>query len=104
MFEKRGSLSSACCYDVEKDNLAFFKVDEFLPNKIYYHGCLKIFLQITKWNGPELVGRTATIVHELEWVCSGCAKVLRFQTNRCPICRQLVGRLLEIKVNNGAED
>ncbi|KAI3748170.1 hypothetical protein L6452_11084 [Arctium lappa] len=55
MFEKRGSLSSACCYDVEKDNLAFFKVDEFLPNKIYYHGCLKIFLQITKWNGPEVI-------------------------------------------------
>ncbi|KAI3706651.1 hypothetical protein L6452_24535 [Arctium lappa] len=37
-------------------------------------------------------------------MCSGCAKVLRFQTNRCPICRQSVERLLEIKVNNGAED
>ncbi|XP_028776007.1 probable E3 ubiquitin-protein ligase LOG2 [Neltuma alba] len=33
-------------------------------------------------------------------LCSGCAKVLRFQTNRCPICRQPVERLLEIKVNN----
>lgn len=32
-------------------------------------------------------------------MCSGCAKVLRFQTNRCPICRQPVERLLEIKVN-----
>ncbi|PNY12031.1 putative E3 ubiquitin-protein ligase LOG2-like protein [Trifolium pratense] len=31
-------------------------------------------------------------------MCSGCAKVLRFQTNRCPICRQPVERLLEIKV------
>ncbi|XP_015575578.1 5'-nucleotidase domain-containing protein DDB_G0275467 isoform X2 [Ricinus communis] len=41
------------CYDTEKDTLAFTKVDEFLPNKIYYHGCLKSFLQITKWNGPE---------------------------------------------------
>ncbi|RVW30122.1 putative E3 ubiquitin-protein ligase LUL1 [Vitis vinifera] len=30
-------------------------------------------------------------------MCSGCAKVLRFQTDRCPICRQLVERLLEIK-------
>ncbi|GJS62793.1 probable E3 ubiquitin-protein ligase LOG2, partial [Tanacetum coccineum] len=30
-------------------------------------------------------------------MCSGCAKVLRFQTNRCPICRQPVERLLEIK-------
>ncbi|KAM7254789.1 hypothetical protein ACFE04_020030 [Oxalis oulophora] len=34
-------------------------------------------------------------------MCSGCAKVLRFQTDRCPICRQLVERLLEIKVNRG---
>ncbi|KAI3522985.1 hypothetical protein L1887_01037 [Cichorium endivia] len=37
-------------------------------------------------------------------MCNGCAKVLRFQTNRCPICRQPVERLLEIKVNNGGED
>ncbi|KAI7748514.1 hypothetical protein M8C21_020729 [Ambrosia artemisiifolia] len=37
-------------------------------------------------------------------MCSGCAKVLRFQTNRCPICRQSVERLLEIKVSSGAED
>eukprot|EP01018_Ginkgo_biloba_P031202 Gb_23799 [translate_table: standard] len=32
-------------------------------------------------------------------LCSECAKVLRFQTNRCPICRRPVERLLEIKVN-----
>lgn len=37
-------------------------------------------------------------------MCSGCAKVLRFQTNRCPICRQPVERLLEIKVNNGNDE
>ncbi|XP_004304422.1 PREDICTED: probable E3 ubiquitin-protein ligase LOG2 [Fragaria vesca subsp. vesca] len=37
-------------------------------------------------------------------MCSGCAKVLRYQTNRCPICRQPVERLLEIKVNNGPEE
>ncbi|KAL2933137.1 putative E3 ubiquitin-protein ligase LOG2 [Bienertia sinuspersici] len=37
-------------------------------------------------------------------MCSECAKVLRFQTNRCPICRQPVERLLEIKVNNGNEE
>ncbi|CAN4121556.1 unnamed protein product [Withania somnifera] len=35
-------------------------------------------------------------------MCSGCAKVLRFQTNRCPICRQPVERLLEIKVSDCA--
>ncbi|XP_076882011.1 putative E3 ubiquitin-protein ligase LOG2 [Bidens hawaiensis] len=33
-------------------------------------------------------------------LCSGCAKVLRFQANRCPICRQPVERLLEIKVSS----
>lgn len=43
------------CYDVEKDTLAFTKVDAFLPGKIYYQGCLKAFLQITKWNGPEVL-------------------------------------------------
>lgn len=37
-------------------------------------------------------------------MCSECAKVLRFQTNRCPICRQPVERLLEIKVNNGTDE
>lgn len=37
-------------------------------------------------------------------MCSGCAKLLRLQTNRCPICRQPVERLLEIKVNNKPEE
>ncbi|XP_028078677.1 5'-nucleotidase domain-containing protein DDB_G0275467 isoform X3 [Camellia sinensis] len=71
------------CYDEEKDTLAFSKVDSFLPGRVYYHGCLKSFLQITKWNGPEVIyfgdhlysdlrgpskagWRTAAIIHELE--------------------------------------
>ncbi|CAL5441255.1 unnamed protein product [Camellia sinensis] len=71
------------CYDEEKDTLAFSKVDSFLPNRVYYHGCLKFFLQITKRNGPEVIyfgdhlysdlqgpskagWRTAAIIHELE--------------------------------------
>lgn len=37
-------------------------------------------------------------------MCSSCAKVLRFQTNRCPICRHPVERLLEIKVSNDPEE
>ncbi|XP_029129922.1 5'-nucleotidase domain-containing protein DDB_G0275467 isoform X2 [Cajanus cajan] len=70
-------------YDTKKDTLTFTKVDKFLPDKIYYHGCLKSFLQITKWNGPEVIyfgdhlfsdlrgpskagWRTAAIIHELE--------------------------------------
>lgn len=31
-------------------------------------------------------------------MCSGCARMLRHQTNRCPICRTAVDGLLEIKV------
>jgi E3 ubiquitin-protein ligase MGRN1 len=31
-------------------------------------------------------------------MCSGCARMLRHQTNRCPICRTPVESLLEIKV------
>ncbi|KAL0919898.1 hypothetical protein M5K25_012024 [Dendrobium thyrsiflorum] len=71
------------CYDIEKDTLAFTAVDKFLPDQVYYHGCLKSFLQITKWNGPEVIyfgdhlfsdlrgpskagWRTAAIIHELE--------------------------------------
>lgn len=37
-------------------------------------------------------------------MCNGCAKVLALQSNRCPICRQPVGRFLEIKVSNGPDD
>ncbi|KAL0347203.1 UNVERIFIED_CONTAM: putative E3 ubiquitin-protein ligase LOG2 [Sesamum calycinum] len=34
-------------------------------------------------------------------MCSECAKMLTLQTNKCPICRQPVERLLEIKISNG---
>ncbi|KAL8136976.1 hypothetical protein V2J09_002977 [Rumex salicifolius] len=71
------------CYDAEKDTLGFTKVDAFDPNKIYYHGCLKSFLEITKWHGIEVMyfgdhllsdlrgpskagWRTAAIIYELE--------------------------------------
>eukprot|EP00250_Pteridium_aquilinum_P005883 c15907_g1_i1 orf=756-1799(+) len=37
-------------------------------------------------------------------MCSACAKVLRFQSSRCPICRTPVERLLEIKVSNKEQD
>ncbi|WOK94047.1 hypothetical protein Cni_G02749 [Canna indica] len=71
------------CYDTVNDTLAFTAVDKFLPDQVYYHGCLKSFLQITKWKGPEVIyfgdhlfsdlrgpskagWRTAAIIHELE--------------------------------------
>lgn len=37
-------------------------------------------------------------------MCSGCARVLRIQSNRCPICRQLIDSLLQIKVSKPAPD
>lgn len=37
-------------------------------------------------------------------LCNGCAKVLRFQTTRCPICRQLVERFLEIRVDHRSKE
>ncbi|XP_061345486.1 probable E3 ubiquitin-protein ligase LUL4 [Gastrolobium bilobum] len=33
-------------------------------------------------------------------MCSDCAKALRFQSNKCPICRQPIEELIEIKINN----
>ncbi|XP_057429938.1 probable E3 ubiquitin-protein ligase LUL4 [Lotus japonicus] len=33
-------------------------------------------------------------------MCSECAKTLRLQSNKCPICRQSIEELIEIKMNN----
>uniref|UniRef100_A0A5B7B6T9 RING-type E3 ubiquitin transferase n=1 Tax=Davidia involucrata TaxID=16924 RepID=A0A5B7B6T9_DAVIN len=33
-------------------------------------------------------------------MCSECAKALRLQSNKCPICRQSIEELIEIKVNS----
>lgn len=33
-------------------------------------------------------------------MCSDCAKELRLQSNKCPICRQPISELIEIKINN----
>lgn len=48
-------LSSPCISSIHvvKDTLPFSKVDPFLSNKIYNNGCLKTFLQITRWNGTQ---------------------------------------------------
>ncbi|EXB95827.1 RING finger protein 157 [Morus notabilis] len=36
-------------------------------------------------------------------MCSECAKELRLQSNKCPICRQPIEELVGIKINNGDE-
>ncbi|KAI3469514.1 hypothetical protein Pfo_026177 [Paulownia fortunei] len=33
-------------------------------------------------------------------MCSNCAKALRLQSNKCPICREVIEALLEIKIDN----
>ncbi|XP_051127518.1 uncharacterized protein LOC127248960 [Andrographis paniculata] len=99
------------CYDVEKDTLAFSKVDAFLPNHVYYHGCLKTFLNITKWNGPEVIyfgdhlfsdlrgpskagWRTAAIIHELEnEIRVQNEDSYRFEQAKFHIIQELLGNL-----------
>lgn len=106
------------CYDVEKDNLAFSKVDAFLPDKIYYHGCLKTFLQITKWNGPEVIyfgdhlfsdlrgpskagWRTAAIIHELEnEIQIQNEDAYRFEQAKFHIIQELLGKLHSTVANS----
>ncbi|KAG8370158.1 hypothetical protein BUALT_Bualt14G0088200 [Buddleja alternifolia] len=33
-------------------------------------------------------------------MCGSCAKALRLQSNKCPICREIIEALLEIKIDN----
>ncbi|KAE8675848.1 HAD-superfamily hydrolase [Hibiscus syriacus] len=106
------------CYDIEKDTLAFTKVDKFFKNKIYYHGSLKSFLQITKWNGPEVIyfgdhlfsdlrgpskagWRTAAIIHELEnEIHIQNDDRYRFEQAKFHILQELLGRLHAIVPSN----
>ncbi|KAI4381081.1 hypothetical protein MLD38_007192 [Melastoma candidum] len=99
------------CYDAEKDTLAFVKVDSFLPDKVYYHGCLKSFLEITKWNGPEVIyfgdhlfsdlrgpskagWRTAAIIRELEnEIHIQNRDKYRIEQAKFHIIQELLGRL-----------
>ncbi|CAM6125583.1 unnamed protein product [Calypogeia fissa] len=70
-------------YSTRLDQLGFSKVDHFGQHAVYYHGCLKSFLDITKWRGSEVLycgdhlytdlrgpakagWRTAAIIRELE--------------------------------------
>ncbi|PVH64447.1 hypothetical protein PAHAL_2G270200 [Panicum hallii] len=98
-------------YDTQKDTLAFTAVDKFLPDQVYYHGCLKSFLQITKWRGPEVIyfgdhllsdlrgpskagWRTAAVIRELEdeiEIQNGDS--YRFQQAKLSIIHDLLGKV-----------
>ncbi|VVB08836.1 unnamed protein product [Arabis nemorensis] len=106
------------CYDSERDTLAFTKVDAFHPKKVYYHGCLKSFLQITKWHGPEVIyfgdhlfsdlrgpskagWRTAAIIHELEReIKIQNEDSYRFEQAKFHIIQELLGRFHATASNN----
>ncbi|KAG2308194.1 hypothetical protein Bca4012_082772 [Brassica carinata] len=106
------------CYDEERDTLAFTKVDSFHPDKIYYHGCLKSFLQITKWRGPEVIyfgdhlfsdlrgpskagWRTAAIIHELEReIQIQNEDSYRFEQAKFNIIQELLGKFHASVSNN----
>lgn len=110
------------CYDIEKDTLAFSKVDTFLPNKVYYQGSLKAFLQITKWNGPEVIyfgdhlfsdlrgptkagWRTAAIIYELEnEIRIQNEDVYRFEQAKFHIIQELTGKLLSAVSSNSRSE
>ncbi|KAJ3677154.1 hypothetical protein LUZ60_002878 [Juncus effusus] len=99
------------CYDTEKDTLQFTAVNKLLPNKVYYHGSLKSFLQITKWRGPEVIyfgdhlfsdlrgsskagWRTAAIIHELEdEIKIQNGEAYRVQQAKLHIIQELLGKI-----------
>uniref|UniRef100_A0A0D6R9B8 Uncharacterized protein n=1 Tax=Araucaria cunninghamii TaxID=56994 RepID=A0A0D6R9B8_ARACU len=98
------------CYDKDRDILAFSKVDKFEPRKIYYHGCLNSFLEITKWKGTEVIyfgdhlfsdlrgpskagWRTAAIIRELEReIIIQNEDKYRFQQAKLHILQELLGK------------
>ncbi|KAG0584709.1 hypothetical protein KC19_3G229300 [Ceratodon purpureus] len=97
-------------YNEKKDVLMFTKVDSFEPHGVYYHGCLKDFCEITKWNGNEVLyfgdhlfsdlrapakagWRTAAVIRELEREISTQNEIeYRFQQTRYNTLKDLLGR------------
>ncbi|CAI0427667.1 unnamed protein product [Linum tenue] len=109
-------------YDTERDTLTFTKVESFVPDKIYYHGCLKSFLEITKWRGPEVIyfgdhlfsdlrgpskagWRTAAIIRELEnEIRIQNGDRYRFEQAKFNIIQEMLGRLHAIIPNSNRSD
>eukprot|EP00250_Pteridium_aquilinum_P001422 c11618_g1_i2 orf=584-2458(-) len=97
-------------YNSKKDVLAFSGVDVFQKHSVYYHGCLKHFLEITKWKGPEVLyfgdhlysdlrgparagWRTAAIIRELEReIRTQNLDDYRFRQAKYHIMQELLGK------------
>ncbi|KAH8965472.1 hypothetical protein BDL97_04G120300 [Sphagnum fallax] len=97
-------------YNVKKDMLTFSRVDSFGPHSVYYHGCLKDFLDITKWQGSEVLyfgdhlysdlrgpakagWGTVAIIRELEReIMTQNEGEYRFEQAKYNIVQELLGR------------
>ncbi|KAJ7515776.1 hypothetical protein O6H91_22G027400 [Diphasiastrum complanatum] len=97
-------------YNSKKDILGFNRVETFLSQSVYYQGCLKQFLEITKWRGPEVLyfgdhlysdlrgpakagWRTAAIIKELEReIATQNEMNYRFQQAKYHIVQELLGK------------
>ncbi|KAH7373349.1 hypothetical protein KP509_17G051200 [Ceratopteris richardii] len=109
-------------YDTEKDVLAFSKVDSFEKHSVYYHGCLKQFLEITEWKGPEVLyfgdhlysdlrgpakagWRTAAIIRELEReIRTQNEDAYRFHQAKYHIMQELLGKYHGLPMTNPQDD
>lgn len=112
-------------YDMEKDIVTFSKVNAFQPHTVYYHGCLKSFLEITKWKGSEVIyfgdhlfsdlrgpikagWRTAAIIKELEKeITTQNEDKYRFQQAKFHIVQEFLAKfhsLLRNKPRNDADN
>ncbi|CAN0912237.1 5'-nucleotidase domain-containing protein DDB_G0275467 [Linum grandiflorum] len=95
------------CYDTERDTLAFTKVETFVQDKIYYHGCLKTFLEITKWRGPEVIYFGDHLFSDLRGPSKAgwrTAAIIRELEAKFHIIQELLGRLHSIVPNSNRSE
>ncbi|KAG6544180.1 hypothetical protein Mapa_014380 [Marchantia paleacea] len=97
-------------YNTRTDMLAFKKVNYFKEHSVYYHGCLKEFLEHTKWRGSEVLycgdhlytdlrgpakagWRTVAIIRELEReIMTQNEPEYRFQQAKYNVVQELMGK------------
>lgn len=109
-------------YNSSKDILAFSRVDAFQKHSVYYHGCLKHFIEITKWKGPEVLyfgdhlysdlrgpakagWRTAAIIRELEReIQTQNEDKYRFQQAKYHIMQELLGKFHGLPMTSPRSD
>lgn len=83
--------------EVGKRNLVYLSRENLVELSSLYK-CLRYVLPVSSF--ANFHGLCYAI---LQCMCRECAKELRLKSNKCPICRQTIEELLEIKVNNGTK-